>query len=336
MRPSPFSPVPSAPARRRGAAGCAHGGRRSRPVRPSSHRPVPKPPPPTRATTRPSGDSTRGPLACDRRHERGPFDIIGDVHGCADELEALLAQLGYRLTPDGVWRHPAGRTAVFVGDLVNRGPRVVDTVKLVMAMMRAGVALCVAGNHDAALTRHFERRAARTRPVRRWKAIPRKLRRSIAELDAQPPGARRTILAFLDGLASHYVLDDGRLVVAHAGLKESLQGQESDKARDFALYGESTGKKDAFGLPVRDRWTAAYRGTAAVVYGHTPIPAPFWRNRTIDIDTGCVYGGRLTALRWPERMLVSVPAQRAYAESGRPFLRMRGGSAGARGASEEE
>ena len=113
---------------------------------------------------------------------------------------------------------------------------------------------------------------------------------------------------FLDRLVSHYVLDDGKLVVAHAGLKEEMQGRGSGKVRDFALYGETTGETDEFGLPVRHNWAKEYRGPAMVVYGHTPVPAPEWLNRTVNIDTGCVFGGLLTALRYPENEFVSVPA----------------------------
>ena len=127
---------------------------------------------------------------------------------------------------------------------------------------------------------------------------------------------------FLHGLVSHYVLDGGRLVAAHAGLKEEMQGRASGRVRDFALYGETTGEMDELGLPVRADWAAGYRGAAHVVYGHTPVAEPQWLNRTINIDTGCVFGGRLTALRWPERELVSVPARRTYVGPSRPFLRV--------------
>jgi protein phosphatase len=124
---------------------------------------------------------------------------------------------------------------------------------------------------------------------------------------------------FLDGLVSHYVFDAGRLVVAHAGMKAEMQGRGSAKVRDFALFGETTGETDEFGLPVRYNWAAEYRGRASVVYGHTPVPEPEWLNRTINIDTGCVFGGRLTALRWPENELVSVAALRTYADPVRPL-----------------
>lgn len=253
----------------------------------------------------------RQPLWNNRKGEHGPFDIIGDLHGCCDELEALLPQLGYARNEDGPWAHPDGRKAIFVGDLVDRGPRVVDTLKTVMAMSQAGTALCVPGNHDIKLKRKLEGRDV---------TVSHGLDRTLAELDLQPPEFRTAVRDFIDGLVSHYVFDDGRLVVAHAGMKAEMQGRGSAKVRDFALFGETTGETDEFGLPIRYNWASEYRGGAAVVYGHTPIPEPEWLNRTINIDTGCVFGGRLTALRWPEKELVSVPARATYADPARPFL----------------
>ncbi|HEY1377444.1 MAG TPA: polynucleotide kinase-phosphatase [Gemmataceae bacterium] len=266
----------------------------------------------------------RVPLWNDKRDDHGPFDIIGDVHGCCDELEALLRQLGFQaMTVEGetpgwgnrTYSHPAGRKAVFVGDLVDRGPRILDTVRLVRNMVRAGSALCVPGNHDMKVLRKL-----RGKDVQ----VTHGLANSLAEIDALPEDVRGPFCAeladFLDGLVSHYVLDDGRLVVAHAGMKAEMQGRGSGKVRDFALYGETTGETDEFGLPVRYNWAAEYRGRATVVYGHTPVPEPDWLNRTVNIDTGCVFGGKLTALRYPEREFVSVPAARTYCEPARPFL----------------
>jgi protein phosphatase len=92
------------------------------------------------------------------------------------------------------------------------------------------------------------------------------------------------------------------------------------KVREFAMYGETTGETDEYGLPVRYPWASDYRGRAAVVYGHTPVPEAEWLNNTICIDTGCVYGGKLTALRWPERELVQVPASRVHCEPIKPLL----------------
>jgi diadenosine tetraphosphatase ApaH/serine/threonine PP2A family protein phosphatase len=125
---------------------------------------------------------------------------------------------------------------------------------------------------------------------------------------------------FLESLVSHYVLDDGKLVVAHAGLKESYQGRTSGKVKSFAIYGDTTGETDSFGMPVRRNWAAEYSGSAMVIYGHTPVAEPLWLNHTVNIDTGCVFGGKLTAMRYPEKEFISVPARRTYCQPSRPFL----------------
>jgi protein phosphatase len=246
------------------------------------------------------------------KHESGPFDIIGDVHGCYGELVTLLERLGYEVSQNGgAVRPPEGRKAIFVGDLVDRGPDAPAVLRLVMGMVRSGTALCIPGNHDVRLVRKLRGRNVR---------LTHGLAETVAQLEAEPPEFVEDITGFLDGLVSHYVLDGGRLVVAHAGLKESMQGRASGRVRDFALFGETMGETDEFGLPVRYDWAAEYRGEAAVVYGHTPVPEAEWINRTINIDTGCAFGGRLTALCYPEIELVSVPAERTYYEPVKPFL----------------
>lgn len=258
----------------------------------------------------------RQPLWNDRRGLHGPFDIIGDVHGCAAELETLLVRLGYEagqtrpghgLHAGPVYRHPDGRIAVFLGDLVDRGPRVLDTLRIAVNMDAAGTGLCVMGNHEQRLLRALQGRNVQ---------VTHGLAESLAEIESLPaderPGIVEALKAWLDGRISHYVLDGGALVVAHAGLKAEMHGRGSGAVREFALFGDTTGEIDEFGLPVRLDWAAEYRGKAMVVYGHTPVPEAEWLNRTIDIDTGCVFGGRLTALRYPERELVSVPATRTH------------------------
>jgi protein phosphatase len=259
----------------------------------------------------------RQPLWNNLKHEHGPFDIIGDIHGCYDELVELLGRLGYQVSgpseapgPVAV-KAPPGRKAVFLGDLVDRGPKIPQVLQLVMSMVAAGSALCVPGNHEMKLMRKLRGREVQ---------ITHGLAESLEQLACEPAGFAPEALAFLDELVSHYTLDDGKLVVAHAGMKESMQGRGSGQVRTFALYGETTGETDEFGLPVRSNWAAEYRGRAMVVYGHTPVPEPEWLNRTINIDTGCVFGGKLTALRYPEKELVSVPAARVYSTPARPFL----------------
>lgn len=256
----------------------------------------------------------RQPLWNNRKHEHGPFDIIGDVHGCFDETLELLGKLEYQITESqGEFSvtPPPGRRAVFVGDLVDRGPKIPSVLRLAMSMTESGAALCVPGNHDMKLVRKLKGRDVQ---------ITHGLADSLQQLDQETPEFRQKVLKFLDSLVSHYVFDDGRLVVAHAGMKEEMQGRGSGKVRDFAMYGETTGETDELGLPVRLNWAAEYRGRAMVVYGHTPVSEPEWLNRTINIDTGCVFGGRLSALRYPEKEFVSVAARHTYYAPVRPFL----------------
>jgi Predicted kinase len=251
----------------------------------------------------------------DRRDLTGPFDIIGDVHGCRAELELLLERLGYTIDRDELGRavdavHPEGRTVVFLGDLVDRGPDTPGVLRLVMGMVGAGHALCVMGNHEDKLVRALSGRRVK---------VAHGLAESLAQLEAAGSEFTRQAQQFLSGLVAHYVLDGGRLVVAHAGLKEAYHGRASGRVRAFALYGETTGETDEYGLPVRYPWAIDYRGQATVVYGHTPVPRPEWINNTICIDTGVVFGGSLTALRWPSRELVSVPAERVWYDPVRPL-----------------
>ncbi|MDE0688533.1 MAG: polynucleotide kinase-phosphatase [Candidatus Poribacteria bacterium] len=256
----------------------------------------------------------RQPLWTNRTNEHGPFDIIGDIHGCFDELVQLLKELGYEISTqsDGetIVEPPQGRKAIFVGDFVDRGPKVAEVLRLVMGMQKTGAAICVPGNHDVKLVRAL--RGKNVNPTHG-------LAESLSQLKKTSTAFKTQVAEFLDGLVSHCVLDNGRLVVAHAGMKAELQGRASGRVREFALYGETTGETDTFGLPIRSNWADEYRGDAMVVYGHTPVAESQWVNRTINIDTGCVFGGKLTALRYPEKELVSVPAHRTYYEPTKPL-----------------
>jgi protein phosphatase len=255
----------------------------------------------------------------DLTHLTGPFDLIGDVHGCRSELEALLSgPLGYAIERDEAGRavnarHPEGRTAVFLGDLVDRGPDSPGVLRLVMGMVAAGTALAVPGNHENKLGRYLKGRKVQ---------LTHGLAETVEQLEreeASDPAFRGRVAAFVDSLIGHYVLDGGALVVCHAGLPEKYHGRTSGRVRSHALYGDTTGETDEFGLPIRYPWAEDYRGRAAVVYGHTPVPEASWLNNTICLDTGCVFGGALTALRWPERDLVDVRAERVWYEPVRPL-----------------
>lgn len=252
----------------------------------------------------------------DRRDEHGPFDVIGDVHGCRSELESLLGRLGYALVRDEAGRavdavHPEGRRVVFLGDLVDRGPDTPGVLRLAMGMTAAGHALAVPGNHEHKLVRALGGQQVK---------VGHGLAETLAQLSAEPPEFSDAVRDWCRDLVSHLVLDDGRLVVAHAGLKEAYHGRASGRVRAFALYGDTTGETDEFGLPVRYPWANDYRGRAMVLYGHTPTPEPEWVNNTMCLDTGCVFGGHLTALRYPEREVVQVKAEQVWYEPVKPLV----------------
>ncbi|MEQ1822312.1 MAG: polynucleotide kinase-phosphatase [Fimbriimonadaceae bacterium] len=249
----------------------------------------------------------REPIWSRKPDEHGPFDIIGDVHGCMTELNELLVKLGWKLDP---LTHPDGRKLIFVGDLVDRGPDSVGVLKLVMKAVGEGSALCVPGNHDIKLMRALAGKKV---------TLNHGLAETLEQLAAESEEFRAAVQSFLEKLVSHAVLDNNKLCVAHAGLPQEMQGRGSGAVREFALYGETTGEIDEFGLPVRYEWARNYRGKALVVFGHTPVPRPEWLNNTIDIDTGCCFGGSLTGLRYPERELVSVSAHETYCEPIRPI-----------------
>ncbi|MFD2244890.1 metallophosphoesterase [Pontibacter ruber] len=248
--------------------------------------------------------------------EHGPFHIIGDVHGCFEELLALLRKLNYTIEDDHQSKRyvvipPQGYKVVFVGDLVDRGPNSPEVLRLVMDMVEQGIAYCVSGNHDDKLYRKLIGKNVQVRHG---------LELTVAQLEKYDQAFLDRVRKFLKELPHHIVLDDGRLVVAHAGLAEHLHGRCSNSIRNLCLYGPTTGEVDERGLPVRLDWAADYSGVAVVVYGHTPVMEPRWRNNTINIDTGCVFGGKLTALTYPDNVLTVVDSYEVYAESVRPFL----------------
>ena len=235
------------------------------------------------------------------------------MHGCFDELTDLLGRMGYILNASAgeyAVQAPEGRRLIFVGDLVDRGPGIPQVLKLVSGLVQSGEALCVPGNHDVRLVK-----ALRGQKL----SLTYGLAESLEQIAAEPDEFKAAMANFIDDLVSHYVLDDGKLVVAHAGLSEEMHGRVSGRVRDVAVHGEKTGATDQYG-DVRYKWAVDYRGEALVVYGHTPVAEPLWINNTVNIDTGCVFGGSLTALRYPEREIVSIPARTMYFQATRPFL----------------
>lgn len=245
----------------------------------------------------------------DKREEHGPFDIIGDIHGCFDELVALLTKLGYEKT-GGSFAHPDGRKAAFLGDFCDRGPKNADVLRLAMDMVKSGNAIAIPGNHDAKLLKYLQGKTVTT---------THGMDLTIREMEENGEEFKTEVAKFIDSLISHYVLDDGKLVVSHAGLRQEYIGRTSSKIREFCLYGETTGETDSFGLPIRLDWAADYRGRATIVYGHIAGTEVKAINGTYCIDTGCVYGGKLTAYRYPEREIVQVDALKEYYTPEKPL-----------------
>ena len=239
----------------------------------------------------------------DHRSDHGPFDIIGDVHGCCYELEKLLKNMGYIRSEDGIIRHPKGRKAVFCGDMVDRGSRNVDVLRIVSDMVSADSALAVIGNHDDKLLRFLK-----GNPVQ----IAHGLEGTYGEVKALTAEEQQHLCAFLSSLPDHLVLDDGKLVVVHAGIREDLIGTEGKETRRFCMHGETNGEYDDFNHPVRLDWTSHYTGSALVAYGHCPWMKMRVVGNTYGVDTGVVFGNRLTALRYPEMREVSTKAKKPY------------------------
>ncbi|GAL82895.1 metallophosphoesterase [Sporocytophaga myxococcoides] len=253
-------------------------------------------------------------------NEHGPFDFIGDIHGCYEELNALLDKLGY-VTTDAIknstlqkkYFHPDKRKLVFLGDMVDRGPASDKVMELILELNDQNIAYAVLGNHDEKFLRYLK-----GNPVR----VNSGLERTIRQFERKSEAFKNNVIRFLKVLPSHYVLDDGRIIAVHAGIREDMQGKDKREIKDYCVFGEPGETKKDDGLPVRQDWGRDYNGKAKVVYGHTPVKEPFWINNSIDIDSGCVFGGKLTALRYPEMELISVNAFDTYS-SGVDFVDFR-------------
>ncbi|CAM3769084.1 bis(5'-nucleosyl)-tetraphosphatase PrpE [Mesobacillus thioparans] len=231
------------------------------------------------------------------------LDIIGDIHGCYAEFAELTQKLGYDWG-SGLPVHPDGRQLAFVGDLTDRGPESIKTAELVLELVvEKKTAFYVPGNHCNKLYRYLSGNKVQT---------THGLETTVAEflsLDSkQKYSFREKFLRLYDSSPLYHVLDEGRLVIAHAGIREDYIGKNHSKVKTFVLYGDITGQNNPDGTPVRRDWAKDYQGKAIIVYGHTPVKEPRIVNNTYNIDTGAVFGGKLSALRYPEMELLSVPS----------------------------
>lgn len=235
------------------------------------------------------------------------LDIIGDIHGCFDEFKQLTILLGYDWE-SGIPIHRGGRMLAFVGDLTDRGPESLSVAEIVWKLViKSKTGYYVPGNHCNKLYRYLLGNKVQT---------THGLETTVAEylsLDSKQKNAfRQSFLELYDSSPLYQVLDHGRLIIAHAGIREDYIGKNNSKVKTFVLYGDITGQANPDGTPVRHDWAKNYNGKALIVYGHTPVREPRVVNNTYNIDTGAVFGGRLTALKYPEMELLSVPSSMPY------------------------
>ncbi|MEH6942111.1 bis(5'-nucleosyl)-tetraphosphatase PrpE [Bacillus sp. JJ722] len=233
-------------------------------------------------------------------------DIIGDIHGCYEEFKCLTEKLGYSWET-GIPLHPANRILGFVGDLTDRGPHSLKIIEVVHSLVQSKKGVYSPGNHCNKLYRYF---------IGRNVSVTHGLETTVAEYKALSPSEQNSIrkkfISLYEDNPIYQTLDNGNLIIAHAGIQEEYIGRYDKKVQTFVLYGDITGKTHPDGYPIRRNWAKHHKGKAIIVYGHTPVKDPVIQNRTYNIDTGCVFGGKLTALRYPELELVSVPSSMPY------------------------
>jgi len=231
------------------------------------------------------------------------LDIIGDIHGCFQEFKELTQKLGYEWETKGVPLHKEGRKLAFVGDLTDRGPKSLMVIEIVSKLIKNDLAYYVPGNHCNKLYRFFLGNRVQ---------ISHGLETTVAEYEKLSKKEQQIIASkfkeLYESAPLYLVLDAGKLVIAHAGISEEYIGKNSSKVKTFVLYGDITGEKHPDGSPVRRDWAKHYRGKASIVYGHTPVKEPRIINNTYNIDTGAVFGNKLTALKYPEMETISVPS----------------------------
>jgi protein phosphatase len=236
------------------------------------------------------------------------IDVIGDIHGCFDEFRKLTEKLGYDWR-EGLPQHPEGRKLAFVGDLTDRGPHSLKTISVVASLQKEKEAYYVPGNHCNKLYRYFLGNKVK---------ILHGLETTAAELSALSEKERNEYKTLFINLYEdsplYQALDDGKLIIAHAGIREDYIGKNNKRVKTFVLYGDITGEMNEDGTPVRRDWAQEYKGDAWIIYGHTPVLKPRMINNTVNIDTGAVFGGKLTAFRYPEMELMSVPSTLPFVE----------------------
>lgn len=234
------------------------------------------------------------------------LDIIGDIHGCYAEFKALTEKLGY-VWNDDIPVHPENRKLAFVGDLTDRGPMSLKIIEVVTRLVKTEGAHYSPGNHCNKLYRFFLGNKVQ---------VSHGLETTVAEYESlnnlEQRRIREMFMELYEKAPLYQVLDEGKLVVTHAGIREDYIGKKHSGVKTFVLYGDITGEKNPDGSPIRRDWAKHYKGKPFIVYGHTPVENVRWVGNTVNIDTGAVFGGKLTALRYPEKETVSVPSSMPF------------------------
>lgn len=234
------------------------------------------------------------------------LDIIGDVHGCFHEFHELTVKLGYDWKQD-IPVSPEGRKLAFVGDITDRGPQSLKMINTVYGLVQQDLAYYVPGNHCNKLYRYFLGNKVQ---------LTHGLETTVAEFEAldrrQQLHVRKSFIQLYENAPLYQVFTKEKLVIVHAGISEELIGKHHSRVKTFVLYGDITGEKNQDGSPVRRDWAQYYKGEPYIVYGHTPVTEVRKVGKTYNIDTGAVFGRKLSSLRFPEFEIVSVPSTMPY------------------------
>jgi len=206
--------------------------------------------------------------------------VVGDIHGCYDELTDLLDKMAFG----------ANDRLVSVGDLITKGPKNREVIELFMNEPRFSA---VIGNHDLAVRR-------------RWNGEKIKMKPAQKQVHKELKGEKERYLTYFNSLP--FMIDLGNHLVVHAGLRPevALHSQTTEDLTELRCLGKDRTSRE--GTP----WYEVYEGEKVVLFGHWPAREPRRAKKAIGLDTGCVYGHRLTAYTVETGELTNVSARRVY------------------------
>ena len=210
--------------------------------------------------------------------------FIGDVHGCYEELKLLLKKTKYKEDKDRL---------IFLGDLINKGPYSNKVVEFV----RKGNHECIMGNHELGFLRSLE--------------DPSYFKKGFKKFYDELGPMREDVITWMKALPLYIEEDD--FICIHGGLQPGvpLEKQNPRVATRIRTWG---GDEDELNDPDNPPWHELYKGAKTVIYGHWAMQGYHKTKNTICLDSGCVWGGSLTGLIWPERKAVHIPALEQYKE----------------------